>query len=321
MMNNAFWDEICKILWADIQGSQNFPTTRPLLAHYTSVTTLEKILQTEEIWFSNPLYMNDWEELRFGMNAGANEFRSHKALINVCETAENYSALIASFDQLFNTFDSDHAMDTYVLCLTEHQPKDNDGLLSMWRGYGANGGGVSVVIDTAKLKFVGDSPFIVSKVAYASQSARLKWIEDKIVSLAHTISKHEKTKENLHAAAYAWLERLKIFSLFTKHSGFSEEEEWRVVYLRDRDKQEKFTSMLGYAITTRGVEPKMKLRIKDLRESQADSLSLEVLIERIILGPSISTVLAANSVRRMLKLNGHDLLAPRVVPSSIPFRP
>jgi hypothetical protein len=180
---------------------------------------------------------------------------------------------------------------------------------------------VAVVFDTAKLKFVEHSPFIVSKVEYADQSARLKWIEDKITSLALAISKHEKTKENLYAAAYAWLERLKIFSLFTKHSGFSEEGEWRIAYLSDRDKQQKFTSMLGYAITIRGVEPKLKLRIKELRGGQADSLSLDVLVERIILGPSISTVLAANSVRRMLELNGQNSLASKVVASSIPFRP
>lgn len=320
-MNDNYWAELVGVLWADLQAGQTFPTARPLLAHYTSVATLEKMLLTEEVWFSNPLYMNDWEELRFGMNAGANEFRSHKALIDACETAENHAALIASFDQLFNAFDSDHAMDTYVLCLTEHRPENNDGLLSMWRGYGANGGGVAVVFDSGKLKFVANSPFIVGKVDYDGQPARLKWITDKIVSLAQTIAKYEKTRENLHTAAYAWLERLKLFSLFTKHSGFSEEGEWRVVYLRDRDKDQRFTSMLGYAITSRGVEPKLKLRIKELRTGQDDGLSLEVLIERIILGPSISTFLATSSVRRMLELHERVSMASKIVASSIPFRP
>ena len=39
----------------------------PLLAHYTSIDVIEKILRSEEIWFSNPLFMNDLEEMRFGM--------------------------------------------------------------------------------------------------------------------------------------------------------------------------------------------------------------------------------------------------------------
>jgi hypothetical protein len=39
---------------------------RPLhLAHYTSLDVLEKITQTNEIWFSNPLFMNDHQEMRF----------------------------------------------------------------------------------------------------------------------------------------------------------------------------------------------------------------------------------------------------------------
>ena len=45
--------------------------TPPDLVHYTSMQTLECILRDKEIWFSNPLFMNDLEELRFGMNEGA----------------------------------------------------------------------------------------------------------------------------------------------------------------------------------------------------------------------------------------------------------
>ncbi|MEQ1654545.1 MAG: DUF2971 domain-containing protein [Nitrospira sp.] len=309
-----------EVLWGDLESKTTFPATRPLLAHYTSVSVLEKMLLAEELWFSNPLYMNDLEELRFGMNAGATEFRTHQSLVDACGTPERHAQLIAYFDQLFNVFDSEHAIDTYVLCLTEHQAANNDGLLSMWRGYGANGGGVAVVFDATKLKADEGSPFIVSKVEYADQSARLEWIERKIVALAHVISKFEKTEANLHAAAYGWLERLKIFSLFTKHIGFSEESEWRVVYLSDRDKQKRFTAMLGYAVTSRGVEPKLKVKLKELRGGQEEKLTLDVLVERIILGPSISTVLAAKSIGRMLDLNGRTSLASRVVASSIPFR-
>jgi hypothetical protein len=33
---------------------------------------LEAILRNDEVWLSNPLFMNDMEEVRFGINAGAN---------------------------------------------------------------------------------------------------------------------------------------------------------------------------------------------------------------------------------------------------------
>jgi hypothetical protein len=47
---------------------------KPWLAHYTSIELAEKILRDEEVWFSNPLFMNDLEELRFGMCSKADEF-------------------------------------------------------------------------------------------------------------------------------------------------------------------------------------------------------------------------------------------------------
>ena len=80
-MSETFQSQIATALCSDIPTTNNFPSQRPLLAHYTSVSTLEKMLLANELWLSNPLYMNDWEELRFGMNAGADEFRTHNALI------------------------------------------------------------------------------------------------------------------------------------------------------------------------------------------------------------------------------------------------
>ncbi|SRR6266496_309844 len=46
----------------------------PLLAHYTSVQVAEQIIKNEEIWLSHPFYMNDLEELNFGMLQGIQSF-------------------------------------------------------------------------------------------------------------------------------------------------------------------------------------------------------------------------------------------------------
>ena len=121
--------------------------------------------------------------------------------------------------------------------------------------------------------------------------------------------------------AQVWIERLKLFALFTKHSGFSEENEWRIVYMSERDPSKKFGSMIGYAINRNGVEPKLKLKVQPLDPSSNSDLSLEKIVDRIILGPSISTVLAREAVRRMLEKNGKPSLASKVVSSTIPFRP
>lgn len=308
-------------LWADVQEDESFPTKRPLLAHYTSVEVLEKLLKNNEMWFSNPLYMNDWEELQFGMNTGATAFRTSAHLLEAAESATSHKALLGHFDRLFHEFDSKHAIDTYVLCLSEHDAENEDGLLSMWRGYGARGSGVALVFDSAKLGPIEHSPLILSHVDYASQLKREQWIDETLEQLAVVLRAHPKTNENLYAVAQAWIERLKLFSLFTKHDGFSEEREWRIVYMSERDRGGLLSEMFGYLVTSRGVEPKLKLKLTSIPGVMDDSVSLETLTSRIILGPSISTVLAANSVRKMLVLNGRASLAEKVVESSIPFRP
>jgi Protein of unknown function (DUF2971) len=309
-----------EVLWEDLPEETLFPASRPLLAHYTSVEVLEKILAHNEMWFSNPLYMNDWEELQYGMNTGASQFLTNSHLIEASGSAEVHGKLVACFDQLFYDFDTKHAIDTYVLCFSKHSPENNDGLLSMWRGYGARGSGVALVIDTAKQGVIEHSPLILGIVHYASHSQRLEWIDSKLAQLAEIVRAQPKTDENLYYVAHSWIERLKLFSLFTKHDGFSEEQEWRVVYMSERETTNALSSMLGYLVTARGVEPKLKLKLTVLPGVVDSSVSIEVLTDRIILGPSISTVLAENSVRKMLRLNGKASLAERVVASSIPYR-
>lgn len=100
-------------LWEDVENSATYPTVRPLLAHYTSIATLERIMANDEIWFSNPLYMNDMEELRFGMNEGASAFHSHPAIKAACTGANyNYNKLLTTFDSQYYQFDALHAFDT-----------------------------------------------------------------------------------------------------------------------------------------------------------------------------------------------------------------
>lgn len=320
MSEPTFLDRASAKLWADFQEELSFPSTRPLLAHYTSIQTFEQIVTKEQFWFSNPLFMNDLEELQFGMNEGANELHQCEAIRLACGTPERHKKLLQSFDYLFNDFDSKHVLNTYILCFSEHAPEDNDGLLSMWRGYGNSGSGAALVIDTAKIDANENSPLIVGKVHYASKDDRKRWISEKLSSLAEVISAHAQTEDDYFDAAWAWLHRLKSFALFTKHHGFHEEREWRVVYMSDKDREQSFKKYFGHLATNRGIEPKLKLPIKPIPELKTENISLSILVNKIILGPSISSTLAVNSLRQMLRNIGQTELAERVVASEIPFR-
>ena len=85
-----------------------------------------------------------------------------------------------------------------------------------------------------------------------------------------------------------------------------------VVGLKDR---------FGYVIGSRGVEPKLKVKIAPLPIEPQGSWTLETILDRIILGPSVSSPLARQSIERMLHTMGKDTFRQKICPSSIPLRP
>lgn len=103
-------------LWNDLRMEDDFTHPLPLLAHYTSIQTLEGIMANDELWFSNPLFMNDLDELRFGMNESAQEIRHSQQLKRSCGTEERYKVFMESFEQMFKEFSEERAFDVYVLC-------------------------------------------------------------------------------------------------------------------------------------------------------------------------------------------------------------
>jgi Protein of unknown function (DUF2971) len=291
------------------------------LTHYTSIAVMEKIFRTNEIWFSNPLFMNDLQEMRFGLTEGARLF-SDPELLKRAGTTEGRSAILQySFSFYFDRSTNDKAIDTYVFCLSEHYKEDNDGLLSMWRGYGEHGSGVALVFNPANLNDVPESPLIVSKVSYGSDFSRrhgLKRILDRWADITANLN----LKDNhLYAAAYMAFYVVKYFAITSKHIGFMEEREWRIIYDQEQDKNSLLSHLLGYHIGNRGVEPKLKYKIEPIiGVSTADTL-LERLLERIILGPSISSPLAVKSVERMLEKIDRPEFKSLIRASGIPLRP
>jgi hypothetical protein len=95
-----------------------------------------------------------------------------------------------------------------------------------------------------------------------------------------------------HAAFTA----ITLLSLTTKHRGFSEEVEWRVIYFPERDRSGLLKEFMGYHIGDRGIEPKLKCPVESCAgvTDQTD-LTLENIVDRIILGPSESSLFAKQS--------------------------
>lgn len=308
-----------RLMWADFKQEDCFPAKRPVLAHYSSVQTLENIVKSEELWLSHPMLMNDYEELRWGLLEGQRLFLEHSGLEDACETAERYQSLQNSFTYYFDQFSERYLHNVYIACFCKHGQDDNDGLLSMWRAYGANGGGVAIVFDTAKLTPREEAPLILHPVAYLSTDDRLKWIAEKLDQLAAFLKDIRPPDEDIWYAAWHYFYRLKHFALFTKHKGFAEEDEWRLVYAPDHDPTEEYAAMLGYCITEKGIQPKLKLRL-GVSSAGAAIVPLKEIVSAILLGPTASSYLSQVAVKRMLSVLGHAELAERVKMCTTPFR-
>lgn len=308
-------------IWGDLDEERSFPQTRPLLAHYTSIQNVENILRGKELWLSNPLLMNDLEELKFGVLEGAKLFRESTSLIKACEASCSHAALIAKFDEYVTALDTRDALDIYIFCFSLHTPNDNDGRLSMWRGYGNNGGGAALVFDTAKFDPVEDSPLTLSPVIYANTADRLNWIRAKIDKIAEIISSGLVPTTEIPTLSITFFLRLLMFSLHTKHEGFKEEKEWRLVYISTLDTDGHGKSMLSYHNSDRGIEPKLKLKLTNNPNLTPKDFNLDSVIHQIILGPTASSLLSAKALERMIDGYGLFSLSKKITPSSIPYRP
>jgi hypothetical protein len=319
MKTERFINSAKSILWREVNQDSSESNTPPLFIHYTSIHALEQIITKEEFWFSNPLLMNDLEEFKFGMTEGERLLNCSEEIRRACRTPENHKKLLQCFYDLNDKFNTIHLLNTYVMCFSEHTQNDDDGLLSMWRGYGNSGSGAALVIDSAKIKPTQSTPFIIDKVHYGSKEKRKDWINNKLLSLAKVIETHATEECDFIDAAKELFSRLICFALFTKHHGFREEKEWRIVYFNDRDCNNSFKKYFGHMATKRGIEPKLKLPINAISELNSENISLGQLVKKIILGPT-TCPLAVGSMCQMLEKIGQLDLVNKVVLSEIPFR-
>ena len=101
------------------------------LYHYTDLVGLKGIVEGHDLWLTNASYLNDAEEMTHGRSVARDV---------IANTPVSGPLGTLYRDQLADSKGKSEGV--YVCCFCE---KDN--LLSQWRGYGANGTGVSLELD------------------------------------------------------------------------------------------------------------------------------------------------------------------------------
>lgn len=297
---------------------------RPLLAHYTSLGVLEKIMESGELWLSNPLFMNDLEEMRFGMVEGVKAFdqvAKEQQFIETCGTSENIIKISDCFHWHANQFEYNHAANVYVFCLSEHNNASDDGRLSMWRAYGGNGNGAAIIFNTDFITLKNGSPLYFAQVKYESAEGRIEWMKDTFRKCIRAIESNEITDDIIQRIALHMFNLMELYALTTKHKGFEEENEWRLIYLPERDIHKLLTERFSYIIGKNGIEPKLRFKIEPLKVDPPETWTFDSIVNKIILGPSVSSPIARKSVERMFEAHGRLNFKERLSVSKIPLRP
>ena len=323
---NSTWKKYWQLLYEDLNTENDYPTARPLLAHYTSLENAEKILRSEEMWLSNPLLMNDHEEVRFGVLNGLEIIHTSNLLRSALGTDQRRNTFFGAIHAESEMYGTEHVLDLYVMCFSVHRHDNDDGQLSMWRGYGNQGKGAAIVFDTSQLPVPDESPLVLGSVLYATQDDRKAKISEKIEEVANFLTSNPIPDAYVSFFATELFVRLCLFAIFSKHIGFKEENEWRLVYLKNRDQpncesaQRKYEKYYGYLNGPNGIQPKLKIPVGELLQGINANVTFSDLVHSIIIGPSSASPLAKRSVERMLNFIEKESLVGKIKTSGIPFR-
>ncbi len=106
------------------------------LCHYTTLEGALSIIQGGDLWLSHLRFSNDDEEFVYGVQLVTNEL---KALAKASRADQERLELIRRIQSLI---EQQREQPIFICCFCEQ-----DNLLSQWRGYADNGGGVSIEFD------------------------------------------------------------------------------------------------------------------------------------------------------------------------------
>ena len=312
-------DRITQIFFPYIAKKiQEVPPPDRRFAYYTTADTAMKILRSKQIWLRNTAVMNDYSEVEYGFNCFESAYQGEPG-INFKAALESCIPGLAEevTKELFNDRQPIIRADTYVTCLSEHLSKeDQHGRLSMWRAYG-NGAGVALVINGPVM--FGNTQVlnvISSPVAYLQPdevAVTIKKIAGNITN--HTDFLKGVGRDDLRKAAF----NMFLFGILcTKHPGFDEEREWRVIASPQMYKSEYLTSAIE---VIRGVPQQvLKLDLKNHQEQGFVGLAIPELIDRIIIGPCQFPSIIRAAFFELLQAAGVPDADKRIIVSNIPLR-
>jgi hypothetical protein len=285
--------------------------------YYTTADTAARILANREVWMRSTTAMNDYMEVEHGFECLNAAYKAEPGQVFNSALDTCFSGLAAELRDLFNAWLPGIRQETYTLCVSEHLPEeDHHGRLSMWRAYGGQAG-VALVVNGGVLFRESDALGAYSSpVAYLTPGA----FAAEFARIAKTITDHAEYIRTLNrdtVKAHAF-NMLRFAVLCTKHPGFHEEREWRVVASPTMHPSPLLKSSVE---VVRGIpQTVLKIRLHDHPDLGLTGLALPGLLNRIILGPCEFPLVLLKAFRELLEAAEVPEPASKIFVSDIPLR-
>lgn len=263
------------------------------LYHYTDLAGLVGILTTGDLWLTHSRFSNDEQELTHG----------YALARRVIE--DSRTSLVGPDWPSFLDMVSEHLRDVptqgvFITCFCK-----GENLLSQWRGYGANGAGVSIQLRPRQFNLVTgpDSPehglMRLWRVFYAADTQR------QLLSTALSFA-FQSAADNATRASRA-ADAIEFFVPTFKNADFQSEDECRLIFTPPP----RCTVKPHFRVARGMVMPYYSLRELSLGRQRLP-------ITGITVGPSPNRAVNVESIRMLLET--FDYADVPVVASPTPYR-
>ena len=199
--------------------------------------------------------------------------------------------------------------------MSEHEEKENrDGRLSMWRAY-APKNGVALVLN--------NEPFLRPSAGFNAYTSPVEYsdvgdFEQYFIELYNSFSENRKLFESLGPDLIKrhFINAFRFAICSTKHPGFREEQEWRVIY-----NVEKSIAIKQSVCSINSIPQVIqKIPLKDNVEADIYGITLNDLVLKIIIGPSQFPNEIRKALGEALTCKGVTNPFGRISISDIPIR-
>jgi hypothetical protein len=265
--------------------------------------------------------MNDFMEIEHGFECLNSVYKKHNDFVKNTLGAL-FPDIPEKLQDRFNAWLPHFRSGTYIACVSEHgnddtgDEEDRIGRLSMWRAYGGTTGVAIVLNNGPFLRPSAALKAYTSPVAYLSSEA----FEVQFLRLINTIDANTSAlkkfgEDQILAQIF---ESFRYSVLCTKHPGFREEREWRVIYSPAYEKSDRLIADIQ---TINGTpQPIFKLPLQNVPEEDLYGVEIPELVERVIVGPTHFPDAIREAIVTQLQRNGLSNADSIVTVSDIPLR-